>query len=352
MKSDGLFVKRIRTWTGRHPKSTNACLVLFSIIITLVISKIAFRGYLTWLQPKDANTIRFFTDKVRLDDSSIRFKPHPYLSYVRSDTVYVENGIEIQGRIYAFEKPAHTIRVACLGGSTTMNQFSRRLEACLERRPDSPDFEVMDFGCDGWTLQESTINYLIRVIDFKPDIVLLHHGANDGSPFIYPDFLSDYSHFRKAWKDDSDLILRQLSSISWIAAYIQWRRGVAWFDLQNYTIQRDRSHNQLKKPPQDAIDVCERRLRQLACLVQTNGGKLIVAPMAYTHKQGGEAQHALIEIQNTANQKIAKERSFPISETDALLQKHPDWFKDTVHLTLDGNSLKSASFRAGYLARV
>ncbi len=184
-----------------HPRLVNTSLIFLSVAVTLFVLEGIFRVYLLRADPAEAAFIRKYAEIARLDDTRTQLEPHPYLAYAPTSIQYEREGIRIRGRFFPKNKNAGVIRVACLGGSTTAQQFPPYLDKILNRFPGDSLFEVMDFGCNGWTMMESTINYLIRIADFAPDIVLLHHGVNEGPPRLWPGFKPDYSHFRKPWNE-------------------------------------------------------------------------------------------------------------------------------------------------------
>ena len=82
---------------------------------------------------------------------------------------------------FRYAKPDNTIRVACVGGSTTESGYPTILERILsERFGDSATrLEVLNFGIAGWTTAHSLVNFSLNVVDFEPDYVVFHHAWND-----------------------------------------------------------------------------------------------------------------------------------------------------------------------------
>ncbi|RJP18742.1 MAG: hypothetical protein C4527_28535 [Candidatus Omnitrophota bacterium] len=328
----------------KHPIVINVLLILFASGFTVILFELLFRVGLAHWKPVEANIIRDFLKQAKKDITLMRFKPHPYLSYVRTDAVYEKDGIRIGSQFYPRIKPEDTVRIACLGGSTTMNKYPLYLKAELSKRPSRLNFEIMDFGCDGWTLMESTINYVIRVSDFRPDIVLVHLGVNDGPPRVWPNFQPDYAHFRKSWSNESGFIGRWLAKKSWFVVFLQRKQGLFTFDLQNLVNIRCRQEDMLAKAPPETIEPLKRNIRHLTTMVRADGGELIIAPMAYNREQGGARMHALIEENNDCLRDLAMELKTPLAETDHLLLNHTDWFLDNVHMKPEGDRFKCEIF--------
>ena len=61
---------------------------------------------------------------------------------------------------------------------------------------DSYHFEAMNFGMGWYTSAHSVINFVLNVIDFSPDYVILHDGWNEGFVRNVPasEFRGDYAH--------------------------------------------------------------------------------------------------------------------------------------------------------------
>ncbi|MFB3788364.1 MAG: SGNH/GDSL hydrolase family protein [bacterium] len=325
-----------------HPRLVNASLVFISLVATLIILEGAFRVYLMYSDPKEAELIRKFSEIAGSDDTRTQLEPHPYLAYAPAAIQYEGEGIRVRGRFFPKKKNAGVIRVACLGGSTTAQQFPPYLEKILNRFPGDSTFEVMDFGCNGWTMMESTINYLIRIADFAPDIVLTHHGVNDGPPRLWPGFKPDYSHFRKTWNEPPlNEWTRKTLSQSWLMSHLMRRLGMSAYDVQNLTMRRVGRDELLTNPPPETLEPFARNLRLLGAMVRATGGRLLVAPMPHDRSKDTPREHRLIEECNAVQRRVARELGLRLAETDGLLRNHPEWFKDICHLVDNGNYLKA-----------
>ncbi|HZE89965.1 MAG TPA: SGNH/GDSL hydrolase family protein [Verrucomicrobiae bacterium] len=146
------------------------------------------------------------------DPASSLYEPHPYLPLVlRPDSDYRDN--DTAGHINALglrgpERPAGkapgTYRVICVGGSTTFgagivgdeNTWPARLEAKLAAARPDLKIEVWNAGVPGYTSAENVIYLSLRLVDFRPDLVVLYEGYNDFKPNRHPGFRSDYAHWR------------------------------------------------------------------------------------------------------------------------------------------------------------
>lgn len=332
----------LRTLIRQYPRCANAVLAVTSILAVLLILEIGFRAAVRWYNPTEADLLALFAHKALTEDTLRYYDPHPYLSFAPNHIQYMPEGIRIRENRFPYRKKPKTIRIACVGGSTTMNQFPPMLFIILNRRPVDRRFEVMDFGSSAWNSTESTINFLIRVADFQPDVVLAHHGINDYPPRVWPNYRPDYSHFRKTWHEGwfGDFA-RNYLSYSWMISHLLRRIGMSYYDLQNRTTHRvDPSELNPDLQP-ETLRAYERNLRMLHAMVSSYGGRLILAPMAYLRTVDSPNEKKGIEECNQIMRAVARDLQVPLAETDEFLRERPEWFKDIVHLYPNGNHLKA-----------
>lgn len=329
----------------RHSVWINLFLIIISTTFTFLLCEGLFRVYLHWFKPP------FVEETERIDrilgsgSYTPLFKDHPFLSFARSDTVLKPEGIHIGKDFFTQEKPAGVIRVACLGGSTTMYTYPRELSLYLNLLPYPAKFEVMNFGCVSWTSMESLVNYLIRVSYFKPDIVLIHHGINDGPALHWDTFKADYTHYRRTWQE------REIGDVEFFAlthsrllSYCLFRLGRSPFDLHGRVIwDIDPAHHLPKMNP-EGLQVYGENIRKIVQRARAGGGKVIMAPMAYNRKASFAGEDNLIEECNRTARRVAQEMGIPLAETDALLKDRPEMYKDLVHVTDAGQYAKAQVF--------
>lgn len=117
------------------------------------------------------------------------------------------NGQGYRGRAVRLDKAPGTLRVICLGGSTTYGwgvddpakTYPAYLEGLLAQRP-VPGFdrvEVVNAGIPWGTTAEILTHYHFKFHYFRPDLVVLNVGSNDAQGLTLPYFHPDYSHWRK-----------------------------------------------------------------------------------------------------------------------------------------------------------
>src|SRR6266513_924802 len=113
------------------------------------------------------------------------------------------NNFGFIGRDFAYAKPPGVIRIAALGASTTADGYPAMLEEYFNARvaAQSNRFEVMNFGQGYWTSAHVLVNFVLNVIDFAPDYVIIHQAANDEhARASEAEFRGDYSHYLKVFQ--------------------------------------------------------------------------------------------------------------------------------------------------------
>ncbi|MDX9752652.1 MAG: SGNH/GDSL hydrolase family protein [bacterium] len=333
----------LKTFCQKHPRWINTILVMVSIGFVVSVCETGFRLYIRTTDPILATAIQRFAWEAAHEDTKSRFVPHPYLSYAPRSIEYKNGGIQIRDQYFAFQKPEGTLRIACLGGSTTMEQYPLVLtDAVKARLGETQAVEVMDFGCDGWTLIESTLNYMLRIADFSPDYVIVHHGANDIAGRLWPNYKPDFTHYRKHYEERwLGWFSRKYLSFSWMVTSLLHRSGMSSVDILNLTTHTVPYETLNTEYEPQTLYPFEKYFQVLFLLCQVQQSHLIYMPMAYCAEKKDYFDLALIESFNQSGRRIAKELSIPVVEAGPLLQGRPELFKDVVHLTPEGNQIKA-----------
>ncbi|MEP7242411.1 MAG: SGNH/GDSL hydrolase family protein [Gammaproteobacteria bacterium] len=100
------------------------------------------------------------------------------------------NSLGFRGREVSVRKKPGTLRILCIGGSTTFDTgavgrdlpWPEVLEVDLRRRLGVQDLEVLNLGIPGATSLDSLIDLEMRGLDLQPDLLVVYQAQND---FIY-----------------------------------------------------------------------------------------------------------------------------------------------------------------------
>jgi lysophospholipase L1-like esterase len=143
------------------------------------------------------------------------------------------NSLGFRGPDIPAQKPAGTVRLAFLGGSTTYCAENSSNEAVwahlvtqrLQAEYPDVNFDYVNGGVPGYTTSASLRNFVNRIAQLDPDIVVIYHATNDLSKFGFelakqqgiveerPDqgrfWLSDYSLLVHLAELNLKILLRQ-----------------------------------------------------------------------------------------------------------------------------------------------
>ena len=162
--------------------------VLFMVLVlavTLAFFEAAVRAR-AWL--------KYGTALPGVSDEMLAFDPKLGLTYPRpgfevtSGTIAIKiNGQGFRGGEISPVKPADTVRIVCVGASTTFsaevssNQatWPAQLQNLLEREFPGVAIEVVNAGIPGAVATESLKNLERRVVPLTPDIVVFYEANND-----------------------------------------------------------------------------------------------------------------------------------------------------------------------------
>jgi lysophospholipase L1-like esterase len=157
---------------------------------------------------------RQFSVYENLPESERRVIPHPYMVYANAPHyergAKTHNALGWRGPETTLAKPEGVFRILILGGSTTYTEavsdnvdtFPEQLQRLLRETYQHTNIEVINGGVPGYNSWESLVNLCFRGIAMEPDLVIVHHGANDvHCRFVRPGaYHSDNRGRRQAWQ--------------------------------------------------------------------------------------------------------------------------------------------------------
>jgi lysophospholipase L1-like esterase len=162
--------------------------VLFMVLVlavTLAFFEAAVRAR-AWL--------KYGTARPGVSDEMLAFDPKLGLTYPRpgfevtSGTIAIKiNDLGFRGGAISPVKPADTVRIVCVGASTTFSAevssneatWPAQLQKLLEREFPGVAIEVVNAGIPGAVATESLKSLERRVVPLTPDIVVFYEANND-----------------------------------------------------------------------------------------------------------------------------------------------------------------------------
>jgi lysophospholipase L1-like esterase len=336
----------------RMPDRRSVLLLLATIAVFGAAVELSFR----LLEPRlgvDRERLQALREHVRSDGAVALHEPRPHVLYARPPGVPGVNSLGFNDDEFRLAKTPGTLRIACIGSSTTEGgnpeghegSYPRLLQHILEERTGGP-VEALNFGMAGWTTAEEMVNYFLVVQDYAPDVVIIHEAVNDVDPRRWPGFRTDYSHYRKPWTVvHYSLPYRLLVRFSDVFAASQLK--TAAFDLQSIVTRppqgplRDAGGH---LPPETAV-AFRRNVLTIAEHARGHGGRVVLATVPYD-PQGGEAVYREgIDEHNRILRELAAANGFVLADVDArgraLAGGTHRFFLDLVHMTPEGNRFKA-----------
>lgn len=188
-----------------------------------------------------------------------------------------------------YQKNINEIRIATIGGSTTANvnlDYTKNWPGIighyLQLKYPDKDFRIINAGTPGYDTSQSIGNLALRVMPFKPDIVIIYHAYNDLKA-VQPTkvFKPDYSHihdtpysfhkkppFYITWLDNSMLYVRTRN---------KYRKFI--IQKQNITLSAYREES----VPDEIKKVFENHMRSLIGIARSGGAEVILSSFATLH---------------------------------------------------------------------
>lgn len=334
------------------------------------------------------------------EDPSLRWRYlqrfHPFLGIYRRPSgkkvlrdqhgsrTFTTNRLGFRGEEVCERKPDGVYRIACLGGSTTENEFvddsatyCAILQTLLSNAVRTPKVEVVNAGCATYSTAHSFINYALRVCDLEPDLVTIYHGINDLVPGMCPGFETDYAHFYRfyhlvgAAQTDLALGIRTPldSMLGWSAAY-RFAKGRLARRVRSQIAEPE----SFRVAPASRVsgpgpEVFERNLRALIRLAQGDGAKVLLCTFPYALRGNMSPQdfrhlgefgwYKFLTVEgvidglvrhNVIVRQLAEDEHCLLCDLEAVVPKDFEHFFDACHMSPNGQALAAEALSRTILA--
>ncbi len=121
------------------------------------------------------------------DENMKLLVPRPGAELHGSQINVTINSLGFRGDEFTREKPANTLRIACLGASTTYcpevsnnaAAWPAQLQSLLQARYPNVQVEVINAGIQGLSIEASLKNLRYRVLPLDPNLVIYYEAHND-----------------------------------------------------------------------------------------------------------------------------------------------------------------------------
>lgn len=336
---------------------------LCTFVILCVVAEIAGRAFLSEEELDDVVRLRH----VLLTGSTPEFEPRAHTIFQRPRTGGWANSFGFNDLQWSREPQSGVPRILCLGSSTTEggNSSGRpgtypfQLEEVLQQRTGR-DFEVMNAGVSGWTTAEILVSWFLTLKDFRPDVVVLHEGANDLWPRFLANFEPDYSHWRKPVQIPRLTVIEHFL-VSWSRLYLHLRmRGGKVPDMVELTSEsngpREPEIEQGTLPRETSLPF-RRNVLEIAHSAQESGCTVVLMTMPQNPNANvSESWRYGVRENNQTLRELAREQGCLLADAEEVFGARPQLaaeFLDFVHLSSGGNLAKAeivADALAGWIA--
>lgn len=305
----------------------------------------------------------------RTHRDQMAFQPHPFLQFTGKPGSVVQdqgfgivapfNALGFHGPDLPKAKPPGTIRIACLGASTTADGYPLKLERLLlEQIAPGQSVEAMNFGLGWYTSAHSLVNFVLNVQDYSPDYVVFLHAINEGrGRGRFGGVRSDYTHLVKPFEypriRDAYLIRASV-----IYRYLEQKiTGTPYWAFLDAAVVRE-SESRGGEPFADLsdLDPYERNIKTILDLALLRGTTPVLATQPYSTDPATQVtdytEH--LEQSNELMRRLAEEYAQAESgrvlfvDLDRLFTGRNDLFDDMVHMT-DRGVEKKAEAIAGVI---
>ena len=297
---------------------------------------------------------------------------HPMLGQIpRGGSKLVDQGHVIQinslgyrGDPISLEKNSGTIRIACVGGSTTFDpQVTRddlawpaQLSTLLRGRHGVSNVEVVNASLQENSLSRSLIDLALRTVDLQPDWVVCYAGINDLACLDLPENqIGQWQHAEVRIEEQP--VWKRFFSCS--ALYRRMTEHVRHARQLKYGNREGRYIERHDQPDPRGIAAFERNLRTLVGICRVHGIRLALVTVrtAYAPMQPLDVQAALAQSDlmnhptlslaghyrgydaiNAIIRKVAATYRLPLIDQATILPSGEMHFADSVHFNDAGSA--------------
>lgn len=158
---------------------------------------------------------------------------------------------------------------------------------------------VINAAVPGFDTAQSIGNLSLRVIPFKPDVVIIYHAYNDLKA-VRPNmtFKPDYSHFHTkpyGYHKKPNVLIRSLpSSMFYVRTRNEYREYRKKRKRYEELTNKKSGKGRLSYIPQKAVQIFEQHIRCLVSVAKAEGAIVIVSSFATLHEPNLDWSSSLV----------------------------------------------------------
>jgi lysophospholipase L1-like esterase len=207
-------------------------------------------------------------------------------------TIYVDNNSFLcNGYIIPLKKEDNEIRIATIGASTTANinlnfdeNWPGQLVNKLQQKFPGKKITLINAAVPGYDTSQSIANLSLRVMPYKPDIVIIYHAYNDLKAIrANGEFKPDYSHIHQTpfgfhEKPPAYKLLLEKSML-YVRVRNQYRKILESRDTQEIFNGQGR----VRVIPDEAKNTFHDHIQTLVAIAKSGGAKVVISSFATLH---------------------------------------------------------------------
>lgn len=245
----------------------------------------------------------------------------------------VINSKGFRGDEFSAKKPHDTIRIFCMGASSTFGYkiplkelYNKKLEKLLTRRFPLKKFEVINAGISGYTTLQGLRFLQGEIINYDPDVITIYFGWNEHS-------LSLVSDKEQAIFSKEIFILQEFLERSEL--YKFFRNCIFYFRVGINKILKGQGRRELRVSLSDFKD----NLREIVKLTRDRNIKLYLLTAPINKHIASHQEISMHSEYNMAIRDIAAEQNVPLVDIAEIFDKKEhsdDLFLDVRHPSSKG----------------
>jgi lysophospholipase L1-like esterase len=278
-----------------------------------------------------------------------------YFSY--TEPVRINNMGHI-GEDFILDKPENTLRIACLGHSSTANvvgdgvrnhsypEYLREFLASHSGElPRNASFEVGNWAIGGWLSIDVAIDFMLNVVHTNPDYFVLYFGYNDLYMHLQPEVALDYSHNRKNLGECLGEIKRgyYFPKLKWWNSYEYAKdRLFGTGNIRNEVLRRIIPHKPDYRCSLDRLQIEKNILKNILIIARYYNIRPVLASFVYYDYEKQPLAEKFAEGVRLENQligELAEEFESIFVDLATIVPQEDDYFFDCVHFTPKGMKL-------------
>ena len=274
------------------------------------------------------------------------------------------NSLGFRGKDFTPRKPSGTVRIICLGESSTFGFFDRDdytypsiLQKILNEAAGIGRFEVINAGIPHVDSDNILAMFKGEILSYEPDIITIYAGFNDAVYVMDASVLEKTLRWIHAHSATYVALKRVISALGGPELYSKWASYNKGGDQPTYVRRQIELH----------LDRYDRNIQEIIAFVEKTHARVVIVKQAldiinnqkkngktlFTYQeevasvtdriQRGEviSAHEITLLVHSALmarlEEIARAKNIPIVDNVAITNAHPEYFASYVHLTEPGN---------------